>query len=107
MKAIHTGILALFVLTTSGCGTIMSRPKPFEVEDGLYPAIRTDGLAFWSCVTGDSLFQEKGGCLISAAGYTVIPLLFVVDMPISIVTDTVMLPFDIHRKKTKIQTATE
>ena len=105
MKTIQRSFAVSLLLVTSGCGTIMSRPKPFEVQDGLYPATRTDGCLFWACITGNSVFQEKStGWFILLAGYTVVPLCFLADMPISFVTDTVMLPVDIHQSKERQQT---
>ena len=97
MKMIRNGCAALALLAVSGCGTVMSRPTPTYVAPGLYPATRTDGALFWTCVSGASVFQEKGSGLAPLAGYTVVPLCFLIDIPLSLVADTVLLPMDIYR----------
>ena len=96
MKLAQTVIIAVAILAGAGCGTIISRPIPTYVGQGIYPATRTDGNLFWACASGNSVFQEKGSGVVPLAGYTVVPLCFLLDMPISLVTDTIMLPIDIH-----------
>ena len=103
MKKAQILTVVLLMSAVSGCGTVLSRPKPAVVQDGLYPATRTDGTLIWAGVTtGNCFFKQKGErWLYDAMGYTVIPLCFAVDIPFSIVTDTVMLPFDIYRTKAR------
>jgi uncharacterized protein YceK len=62
----------------------------------IYPATRTDGAWFWACVSGNSIFQEKSSGVGRFASYTVVPLCFLIDMPVSLVTDTLMLPLDMY-----------
>lgn len=112
MKA--TARLGFVLLTTlivalalSGCGTIIGRGKQnwAGIEMGVYPATRTDAFLFWTCLTGNSVFQtHSSGLAAPIAGYTVIPLCSLVDLPISLVTDTAMLPFDVHRMQVESAT---
>jgi uncharacterized protein YceK len=92
------------LMLTGGCATINSRQSGPEKKEGVYPGIRYDAEFFWLCVTGNSVFQtHSSGWVVPFAGYTIIPLLTAVDMPISIVTDTLLLPFDIHQSSEQKQ----
>ena len=96
MKLIPNVIIALVTLALSGCGTIMGRQDIAPGDIRTYAATRTDGAWIWACVSGNSIFQEKGTGMERLAGRTIVPLCFLVDVPVSLVTDTVMLPVDIY-----------
>ena len=70
-------ILLLLVITSllSGCGALFGRHDG-AYTGGIYPATRFD-------------FRAMGETPIPA------PLLFVLDLPFSIITDTIMIPEDI------------
>lgn len=63
------------VASVSGCGTIMGRHDG-ATPTGIYPATRFDFITMF-----DSPFP--------------VPLLIVLDVPVSLVTDTIMLPADL------------
>ncbi|AGF79467.1 putative periplasmic lipoprotein [Desulfocapsa sulfexigens DSM 10523] len=86
-----TLILATITLT-SGCSTILERVTYSEENRGqlnYYPATQFD---IFTIKSGGGLYCSPGpGTLI------VVPL-SIIDLPISLVTDTIMLPADIARK---------
>lgn len=102
MKIMPILVAATTILVNSGCGTFMGRGQQnvADIEQGIYPATRTDGTIFWLCITGNSVFQtHSSGWVAPIAGYTIVPFCFLIDLPISLVTDTVMLPADIRKPK--------
>ena len=70
-------IIALISLFLSGCGTFASR-DPFFNKPGVYPATRFD-------VDGIRELELP------------YPVFLVLDMPISLVTDTLLIPYDLLR----------
>ena len=96
MKMIQNVIIVLMTLAITGCGTIMGRQDFSPGDIRTYPATRTDGAWIWACVSGNSIFQEKGSGMERLAGRTVVPFCFLIDLPVSLVTDTLMLPVDIY-----------
>ncbi len=68
-------------------------------NQSLYPATKTDGVMLYACMRGGTVFQN-GDTMAQLFGYSIFPLCFIIDLPISIVTDTLCLPYDIHRIST-------
>jgi uncharacterized protein YceK len=102
MKIIPILVAATTILMSTGCGTFLGRGQQnvADIKQGVYPATRTDGTIFWLCITGNSVFQtHSSGWVAPLAGYTLVPFCFLIDLPISLVTDTVMLPIDIRKSK--------
>ncbi|NCC49876.1 MAG: YceK/YidQ family lipoprotein [Spartobacteria bacterium] len=88
------GVLLTMPILVTGCATVIVRSSPHEIAPGPYPATRFD-LAFTkeyvsrdtrNAWTGDSVrFRDRAGVLT----------LCVLDIPFSLVTDTVLLPVDL------------
>ena len=102
-------LLMLSSLFFSGCGTFMAREGGISKDFKIYPATRADSEAIYVSVTGQSIFQH-GDCdnanwFGQTIGYTIVPICFLVDLPISLITDTVMFPFDLTAKP--IETTTQ
>lgn len=53
----------------------------------------------WYCVTGKSIFSEGHQWGAELIGYTLAPLCFLADIPVSLVTDTVMIYPDLQALK--------
>ncbi|MGT8859138.1 YceK/YidQ family lipoprotein [Enterobacter sp. 186315] len=70
-------IVALISMFLSGCGTFVSR-DPFFKKPGVYPATR---------------FDAEG---IEELEFPY-PLFLALDMPISLITDTLLIPYDLLR----------
>lgn len=75
MKRIVT--VALISTLLSGCGTFLSRDAFFKKE-GVYPATRLD----------------VDGIKESESPY---PVFFAMDLPVSLVTDKLLIPYDLLR----------
>lgn len=111
-KLIFTLLIVTLLLTS--CGTAEHRFFPSEGRedpahpnykfnvDGIYPATKIDVVVFKSLVkssiehTGD---PEKDGS-------TYIPLIFI-DFPISVVFDTLFLPYDLYNEAEEGKTSQE
>jgi uncharacterized protein YceK len=93
---------AASVLITSGCATAFVRSKNTAVPEPVFPATTFDAQFFWeSGVKGEPLFatndpKVKNGPLARLA----YGLGGIIDLPFSIVFDTILLPFDLSRPKT-------
>jgi len=96
MKKIIINILiAVFLLNLSGCATIMLGLEERNSWNKIYPA------TFGDCEILRDCFSEKGvpfyfGYIDGWARAPVI-LINTVDLPISITSDTLLLPVDIYR----------
>ena len=89
-------IFMFCLILLSGCATVRRNQL-----DGLYPATRGDGLLIVLGTT--NLIHLDGGMPLSQQLW-LRPLLVVVglvDLPISICTDTLLLPLDINKKRNK------
>jgi len=94
MKRIAVLLLPLFL---TGCGTLMVRDFPSGRSHGLYPATGCDVMM---ATTGGGMWQT-GDCdnapvWARVVGWTVVAPLHVVDIPISVLADTIYLPADIR-----------
>ena len=74
-------------------------------KTAVYYGTRFDSWMIYSCFTGDNIFHHNnptggGSWLDNSLGctwvYGVVPICFLVDLPISIVTDTIALPYDMY-----------
>lgn len=87
-------IIALLIFSAFyGCATISYRSDDCRrPPDYLYPATRTDFDIYYYIIC-------HGGCRLANAPIMVIlavPL--IIDLPFSITTDTLLLPYDLHSK---------
>lgn len=82
----------------AGCATKQARGTTAPEPEGVYPAVRIDCQVVAACFSGGTGFHERGG-LGKILGYTVVPLCWIFDTPVSAVTDTACLPWDWKRKK--------
>lgn len=80
--------IVVAMLIPSGCGTISS----FQERDGLYPATTMDVLA-WSVILSYSEYPENLVYVPAVSLFTLI------DLPISLTMDTLMLPYDLYKNK--------
>ncbi len=88
-NSISTSLLIMLLVATGGCAThIVRSGGNVMVANGIYPATRTD---IHLLVKG-SIFME-GGVIM---GYVVAPIGFLLDIPVSLLTDTVFLPMDVY-----------
>ena len=90
------------VFTTSSCATLFVRSESTDKSKHVYPATVSDANFFWDCsIKGDPPFKLADSKVKTQpffrAGYGVAA---VIDLPFSIVSDTIMLPVDLHRSLT-------
>ena len=78
----------VFLIFTTSCGTITARDTS-ETNKMLYPATQTDVVYMYACLIEEPILFPAG-------------LLFLVDLPISLITDTVCLPVDLRNKQKKL-----
>lgn len=87
-------LLALAVCSTS-CATAFVRSDP---PDTVYPATQLDaGLILQSGIQGNPVLPSPRGERNSLPGRIVMTLGGLVDLPFSLVTDTLLFPFDLYR----------
>jgi len=91
MKSVAlAGILAMLA---AGCSTVIVRDYPSCRSEGftsVYPATAFDGFCI---ITGGGNLEGK----VSPAGYLLLSPFWLLDLPVSLVTDTVFLPSDLYR----------
>jgi uncharacterized protein YceK len=95
-KHILVGLFGLLMISPMGCATRQVRSAAVPVPTAVYPAIRTDCEMIGVCFDGGTMFHG-GGPVGKTMGYTVVPLCWIVDIPLSVVTDTLCLPRDVWR----------
>ena len=99
MRTITQMIIILCLATIlTGCGTIVASGERFAdpTPAGLYPATRYDG----------KVIDAGGGSFLYPDGSGIVILLSVIDLPISLVTDTVFFPYDIVKERKPRDTET-
>lgn len=84
------------VLSPFGCATCEVRSSRADAPSATYPAVKYDIEMISICYDGGSIFHG-GGRVARTCGYTVVPLCWTLDIPLSAITDTVCLPRDLHR----------
>lgn len=85
----------------SGCATVVVRSGD-EEEKGtlLYPATRLDGVGFiFFCCTDGINMEGEQPVSTRIAAKTLYPLMCLIDLPFSLVSDTAMLPFDLSARQ--------
>lgn len=94
-----TGVLfALAAISPLGCATEQVRGSKASPPTAVYPAVRTDCEMIGICIDGGTVFHS-GGPIAKACGYTLAPLCWFLDMPLSAIADTVCMPKDLWRLK--------
>lgn len=84
----HCAMLALIVVTVSGCSSIRSRTETPSEEWTVYPGVQQDGSDLLKAFEGNL----KGPQWTMAV---VVPFL-IADTPFSVLLDTVALPYDAY-----------
>jgi len=97
MKKIILNILiAVLLVNLSGCATSETRFDDYDSQlTGIYPATVMNGAFIATCFTEDGVPFMTG----SINGFLIFPILLgnTIDLPISITSDTLFLPWDIYR----------
>ncbi len=88
----------LLSLLQVGCATVLVRSSKHEITPGPYPATRYDGRFIANGFTSDTRNGWTGDRM-RARDRVAILLLGLLDMPFSLVTDTLCLPVDIFAHK--------
>jgi uncharacterized protein YceK len=89
LAAILIFFAAVCLLPSAGCATYATRCASFDAyADSVYPATHTDFYLFGSAL-GD------GGVYVPLLG-----IFAVVDLPFSLATDTLLLPYDVIKNNT-------
>ena len=97
VRMIRIAAIISIALLLSGCGTIAARTS--NANEGLYPATSIDGLCI---VTGGGNWDNDHPSLSSKlVGWIILTPCWIIDLPVSLVSDTFMLPFDIRKSKAK------
>lgn len=93
-------LVALLAFTASGCGTIGSRvfhdelPEAEQVEPGPYSGVRL------VAVGGSRLWHlDEGSPGIRILRKVYVCLFVAIDMPLSAVADTLLLPYDLATRR--------
>lgn len=89
---------AVAAVGSQGCGTLHVRGARSQEPDCIYPAVRKDCQTIAACFSGGTGFHERGG-IAKILGYTVVPLCWIFDTPVSALSDTVCLSKDWRRVK--------
>ena len=93
---------ATSLLITSGCATVFVRSKSIVDPQHVFPATAFDGQFFWrSGIQGEPLFatvdpKER----LNPVARFACGVGSIIDLPFSIVFDTILLPFDLSRGRT-------
>lgn len=88
----QTFLLMVMLLSVSGCATgiaVGARMDGDKMET-LYPATKSDIAFMEASATGDNELFHKPSYFIS--------FLFLLDLPVSLITDTLFLPIDIYQR---------
>ena len=94
---IRTIMLIQTMVMCSGCATYVVRSCPADAPKGVYPATRSDvtgAVHYWQ--NRMSLFWSDAPSKPNLAEKVLFAIFAIVDLPISVVTDTVMLPGDLR-----------
>ncbi len=94
-KLIIIVLIAVFLINLSGCATIMLGLEDRNRKAKVYPATFANGELICECCS------EKGAPFLMGyiSGWARIPVILAntVDLPISITSDTLLLPVDVYR----------
>ena len=94
-------IIVFFFIVISGCGSMMAIENRKQIYDQkIFPATSTDIGMISTSLIGGSIFNESDSLFLKATGYTIVPICFLIDIPISVTTDIFCLPYDIYRVST-------
>ena len=90
---------AASLLITSGCATSFVRSESTDKPQHVFPATACDGQFFWHAgVKGEPLFaMADPNARINPVGRFVYGLGSIIDLPFSILFDTILLPLDLSR----------
>jgi uncharacterized protein YceK len=84
--------ITTIVMFCTGCGTILARTG--EPPSPLYPATSFD----LTMIRTGGMFWQAGDCAMATFGWTIVVPLYLVDIPISLTVDTVLLPIDLKQR---------
>ena len=96
MKKIHITLLTIAgIMLLSGCGTCMR-----SSARGIYPATKTDCRTFlYAGLSDGSIVNECNSQVQRGITRTCYTIVGVVDLPLSVVSDTLLLPYDLMKKE--------
>ena len=98
-KAFHV-MAAVSVLVTSGCATAFVRSKSTVAPKHVFPATTFDAQFFWDAgVKGEPLFATVDRQKNNPAARLAYGVGGIIDLPFSIVFDTILLPVDLSRHR--------
>jgi uncharacterized protein YceK len=99
MKRMCIAAVVMATLALAGCGTIAARTS--GANERIYPATSIDAL----CIrTGGGNWENDNPSLSSQiVGWGIMTPFWILDFPFSLVSDTVMLPFDIRNNRLPTQ----
>ncbi len=99
MKHVLQWLLLTGALCASGCATGLVRTQPEKPPPGLYPATKLDcGCFIWGVgIRGSSSGSPEDAQRAGPLQRVMATLCGVLDLPFSLVTDTVFIPSDIRR----------
>jgi len=101
---LKTGVLVSLALALSSCATVATRPTGnmgrIYDKGTIYPAVQFDAMMI-GCLGG---IWQTGDCdnaswPMRLIGLCVVTPLFIVDLPVSAVVDTIMLPIEIKDRR--------
>lgn len=100
MKIVPTlPVVLALVLLNSSCATLLVRTDATDRNEHVYPATVVDAEGIWDCgVKGQHpMVIENPKARMNPFARTAFGLAFLIDMPFSIISDTVMLGPDVYR----------
>ena len=107
MKLLLATTLFALTLCLQGCGTIASRSEYREPEAWpVYPGTHYDLTGITMCFSGTAMGTSPS-CGQKIAMYTLVPICLLVDLPISILLDTLLLPYDINHTHGHLEESSE
>ena len=86
---------------TSGCATHTARS--WNYPPGVYPATRLDAYFFWTVVVRNEPIDDGWVSRPDIVGRMAYGGMTIIDLPFSIVSDTILLPADLFRADTAKQ----
>ncbi len=95
-KLIINVLIAVFLINLSGCSTYMLGLEDRNSKAKVYPATSINGTIIYLAFTPKGIPLWEG---VHIDGWGRIPLFLIntIDLPISITSDTLLLPVDVYR----------
>ena len=94
IRGFATSAIVSVALLLSGCGTIAARMS--NSNEGIYPAMSID--RFGIVTGGGNWDNDHPSGASRLTGWLILTPFWIADLPISFVSDTIMLPLDVRRR---------